>query len=147
MFRTEGRRHTVGIAAILSLLALSLASAPLRAQIADCRCTKVTLLVEKEVTCKVTFRLTYEQSGTQTDITLAPGEITTVDCEPGLTIAAARCGAAFVPIPEGGCLINLNAGVKGMCCIDACLEQDDAGCWIAYARPTISMAPGCSCHD
>lgn len=147
MFRSEGHRCTLGIAALLPLLALLLSSVPLRAQITDCRCAKVTLLVQKDVTCKVTFQLTYEKSGIQTEITLAPGEITTVDCEPGLSIAAGRCGAGFVPIPEGGCIINLNALGDPMCCVDACLEQDDAGCWTAYARPTISMAPGCSCRD
>jgi hypothetical protein len=132
-----------------ALLALSLLSmlAPsmLRAQISACPCATIPLTVQSDVSCRVTF-IIHHPSGLDQTVTVSPGTTVNIPCEVGLKIDVVECGSNPVPVPIGGCLININTDTLPVCCVDVCFQRNGLGCWAVLVRPTISASATCPCH-
>ena len=133
--------------AMLALCALSsLLPTPLAAQkIDNCACDLITIFSDKATPCTVQF--TFESpDGTLQTVTLPPGGSSAVPCIPGTIVSIVDCLGRRQPITPGTCRFNVNGSSRqASCCIDACLEERAPGCWTAFVRPTIVMAPGCPC--
>ena len=140
------RRFIAHAGALLALALLSLlAPSMTRAQITDCPCPKIPITVEREVSCRVTFVI-HHPSGLDEIVVVSPGTTVTIPCERGLTIDVVECGSIRVPVPVGGCLININTDTTPVCCVDVCLNRIPDGCWALLVRPTISAAISCPCR-
>lgn len=143
---TRTTRNMLRLLSCVAAIALVMAAGTLRAQI-TCKCDNVTILVEKEVNCSVTLYFAWH-GGSETH-TYAAGTLATVPCHDDMQIALLDCSGRNHEVPPGGCVININAGSAAAapgCCVDACLQEDAAGCWQVLVRRTISMAPGCFCQ-
>ncbi|MBS1910941.1 MAG: hypothetical protein JST22_03045 [Bacteroidetes bacterium] len=131
---------------LLSVAALFLVvPALLRAQIPDCPCDKIPLTVQKDVACDVTFLL-HHPSGVDERVTVQHGTTVNIPCEVGLSIDVEQCGNSWLPVPVGGCLININTATTPVCCVDVCLERGASLCWGLIVRPTISAQITCPCR-
>lgn len=128
--------------AAASILSLGVERAS--AQITECNCATITIVVEKEVACRVSLEFARPDGTTETK-TFSQGTSTSVPCDDGMSVSLLDCLGRPLLIPEGGCLINKNASPSFACCVDACLTQDPRGCWVVLIRPTISTAPTCPC--
>lgn len=116
---------------MIAVCAAVVAPSSAHAQIASCTCKWVPITVDPLLGCNVQIRVT-RPGETPFTLLLAPGNTVSVQCADGIT---------FEMLISGGCWVNLGnnctAGysVAGGCCVNACLQQDAAGCWTLRIKP------------
>lgn len=124
------------LAAVFGLVAASDLSAQAFGFIDPCKCSDITITVDKSVGCDVGVVVIYPTLPSPI-VTVSPGTSVQVPCEDGAQVTIVNCLIQKQELDATGCIFNLGADFG--CCVDACLTIDPVtGC----ATLNITAAPG-----